>query len=147
MKINRKFDKTFDFHLDFYFVITWFSHVFAAFWRNLSFIWTFFSLSTNHRSALLEWYEFLKKKIPSNPRVRRSTNENYSELMKIIEMLREILIFSAGFVFGLLVVLDISNFEVIFRGPAQKIKREMVTILQKYFEQLNRTTNITEFRW
>ena len=108
----RKVDKTFDFHLDFYFVITRFSHVFAAFWRNLSFIWTFFSLLTNHRSALLEWYEFLKKKIPSNPRVRRSTNENDSELMKIIEMLREILIFSAGFVFGLLVVLAISNFEV-----------------------------------
>ena len=44
--------------------------------------------------------------------MRRSTSENDSELMKIIEMLREILIFSAGFVFGLLVVLAISNFEV-----------------------------------
>ena len=44
--------------------------------------------------------------------MRRSTYENDSELMKIIEMLREILIFSAGFVFGLLVVLAISNFEV-----------------------------------
>ena len=72
----------------------------------------FFFLLTNHRSALLEWYQFLKKKFPSNPRVRRSTYENDSELMKIIEMLREILIFSAGFVFGLLVVLAISNFEV-----------------------------------
>ena len=44
--------------------------------------------------------------------MRRSTNENDSELMIIIEMLRDILIFSAGFVFGLLVVLAISNFEV-----------------------------------
>ena len=107
-----KVDETSDFHFDFYFVIGKFSHFFAAFWKNLSFIWTIFFLLTNHRSDLLEWYEFLKKKFPSNPRVRRSTYENDSELVKIIEMLREILIFSAGFVFGLLVVLAISNFEV-----------------------------------
>ena len=60
----------------------------------------------------MEWFEFLKKKFPSNSRVRRSTNEKDSELMIIIEMLRDILIFSAGFVFGLLVVLAISNFKV-----------------------------------
>ena len=98
--------------IDVYFVIRKFSHFFVAFWKKAELCLNDFFLLTNHRSALLEWYEFLKKKFPSNPRVRRSTNENDSELMIIIEMLRDILIFSAGFVFGLLVVLAISNFEV-----------------------------------
>ena len=51
--IYRKVDKTFDFHLDFYFVITRFSHVFAAFWRNLSlFIWTFFSFNQSQVNSI-----------------------------------------------------------------------------------------------
>ena len=100
-------------NLEVYFLIGKFSHFFTTFWRNLNFTWKIFFLLTNHRSALLEWYQFLKRKFPSNPRVRRqSTSGNDSELMRIIEMLRDILIFSAGFLFGLLIVLAFSNFEV-----------------------------------